>query len=66
MSKSALFPCQPVPSLDLPLTDGGRFLLGQPPAEKFDLLVFYRGLHCLICAVIAKSYPARGEYQGAL
>lgn len=49
MSKSALLPGQPVPSLDLPLTDGGRFKTGAPAPEKFDLLVFYRGLHCPIC-----------------
>ena len=49
MSKSALLPRHAVPSLDLPLTDGGRFVRGDPPAEKFDLLVFYRGLHCPIC-----------------
>lgn len=50
MSKSALLPRAAVPPLDLPLTAGGRFVLGQPPAEKFDLVVFYRGLHCPICA----------------
>lgn len=49
MSKSALLPRQPVPALDLALTDGGRFKLGDPPADKFDLLVFYRGLHCPLC-----------------
>lgn len=25
-------------------------MLGASPAERFDLLVFYRGLHCPICA----------------
>ena len=49
MSNSALLPRHAVPSLDLPLTAGGRFVRGDPPAEKFDLLVFYRGLHCPIC-----------------
>jgi peroxiredoxin len=38
-----------VPALDLPLTTGGRFTLGAAPAAAFDLLVFYRGLHCPIC-----------------
>jgi peroxiredoxin len=38
-----------VPTLDLPLTTGGRFTLGAAPAAAFDLLVFYRGLHCPIC-----------------
>ncbi len=42
-------PRQPVPALALPLTDGGRFTLGAAPGAVFDLLVFYRGLHCPIC-----------------
>lgn len=45
-----LVPRQLVPSLDVPLVGGGRFVLGAPPPERFDLLVFYRGLHCPICA----------------
>lgn len=50
MRSQALMPRFPVPALNLPLTDGGRFVLGAAPGEKFDLLVFYRGLHCPICA----------------
>ena len=29
---------------------GGRHVLGATPAATFDLVVFYRGLHCPICA----------------
>jgi peroxiredoxin len=50
MNPQSLIPRRPVPALDVPLTDGGRFVLGAKPAEKFDLIVFYRGLHCPICA----------------
>lgn len=50
MNLQALMPRQPVPALDVPLVTGGRFVLGAAPAERFDLLVFYRGLHCPICA----------------
>lgn len=50
MNPQPLMPRQSVPSLDVPTTDGGRFVLGEKPAEKFDLVVFYRGLHCPICA----------------
>lgn len=50
MSVSALVPRQPVPALSLALVGGGRFVLGADPAERFDLIVFYRGLHCPICA----------------
>lgn len=50
MTATALMPRQPVPALALPLVGGGRFVLGAQPAERFDLVVFYRGLHCPICA----------------
>lgn len=50
MRNPSLMPRFPVPALNVPLTDGGRFVLGAQPGEKFDLLVFYRGLHCPICA----------------
>lgn len=50
MSISALLPRLPVPSLRVPLVGGERFVLGAQPGERFDLIVFYRGLHCPICA----------------
>ncbi|MEY2805051.1 MAG: hypothetical protein RL657_2387 [Pseudomonadota bacterium] len=50
MNPVALMPRQAVPGLDLPLTHGGRYVSGQNPGQRFDLLVFYRGLHCPICA----------------
>ncbi len=50
MSPIALIPRQPVPALSVPLVRGGRFVLGTSPATAFDLIVFYRGLHCPICA----------------
>lgn len=50
MTPQPLMPRQPVPALDVPTLDGERFVLGAEPAEKFDLVVFYRGLHCPICA----------------
>lgn len=50
MTVTALVPRQPVPALALPLVGGGRFVLGAAPPERFDLIVFYRGLHCPICA----------------
>lgn len=50
MKPQTLMPREIVPALDVCTTDGGRFVLGAEPAEKFDLVVFYRGLHCPICA----------------
>lgn len=50
MTTTALTPRLPVPALNVPLTQGGRFVLGASPGERFDMVVFYRGLHCPICA----------------
>lgn len=50
MKPVALVPRETVPSLDVTLLGGGHFVLGQTPPGRFDLLVFYRGLHCPICA----------------
>lgn len=50
MTRNALLPRHPVPALNVPLTSGARFVLGAAPGERFDLLVFYRGLHCPIRA----------------
>lgn len=50
MSPIALMPRRPVPALNLSLVGGGRFVLGAEPGKAFDLVVFYRGLHCPICA----------------
>lgn len=50
MRTQALMPRFPVPALNVPLTTEGRFVLGASPGPLFDLVVFYRGLHCPICA----------------
>jgi peroxiredoxin len=67
MRAQALLPRYPVPALNLPLTNGERFVLGAQPGENFDLLVFYRGLHCPICAKyllelerLAPEFASRG------
>ena len=49
MSQQALMPRHPVPALNVPLITGQRFVLGADPGERFDMVVFYRGLHCPIC-----------------
>jgi peroxiredoxin len=50
MKPQALLPRHPTPALNVPLVAGGRFVLGADPGERFDLITFYRGLHCPICA----------------
>ena len=67
MPARALMPRDPVPALNVALTTGGRFVLGANPGEHFDLVVFYRGLHCPICAKylielerLAPEFAARG------
>lgn len=67
MSNHALMPRDPVPALNVALTTGERFVLGANPGEHFDLVVFYRGLHCPICAKylielerLAPDFAARG------
>ena len=50
MHATALLPRFPTPALNVALTTGGRFVLGASPGATFDLLVFYRGLHCPLCA----------------
>ncbi len=50
MSHQSLTPRQKVPTLDVALIGGDRFVLGASTATHFDLIVFYRGLHCPICA----------------
>lgn len=67
MRTQSLLPRLPVPALNVPLTQGGRFVLGAAPGETFDLLVFYRGLHCPLCAKyllelerLAPEFASRG------
>ena len=67
MKIQSLMPRESVPALDIPLMNGGRFILGAPAAESFDMLVFYRGLHCPICAKyllelerLAPEFASRG------
>ena len=73
MDHISLIPRRPVPELDVALTSGGRFVLGAAPAERFDLVVFYRGLHCPICAKyltelehLATEFQSRGVQPVAI
>jgi peroxiredoxin len=50
-----LTPRQKTPGLSVPTLDGSTFDLANENAERFTLVVFYRGLHCPICATYLKE-----------
>lgn len=60
-----LLPRQKTPDLSLETVAHGRFTLSQETAPRGTLLVFYRGLHCPICATylkdLATHLPALAE-----
>ena len=57
-------PRRPVPMLDLPLTDGGRFVLAQSQPKAFNMLVFYRGLHCPLCQIhLAELHEKLNQFE---
>ncbi|MGH7485714.1 MAG: peroxiredoxin-like family protein [bacterium] len=43
-------PRQPVPDLIVPTLSGATWNLAAASPQRFSLIVFYRGLHCPICA----------------
>ena len=45
-----LIPRAAVPSLSVPTLNHGTYDLATERPERFSLIVFYRGLHCPICA----------------
>lgn len=45
-----LIPRQPVPALTVQTVKHGQFDLLVDPPERFTMVVFFRGLHCPICA----------------
>ncbi len=54
-------PRQPVPGLDVPRLDGGRWNVAESKPEHFNLVVFYRGLHCPICAGYLRDLDRKVE-----
>ena len=47
---SRLLPRQPVPGLSVPTLTGETWSIETATPQRFSLVVFYRGLHCPICA----------------
>ena len=48
-----------MPDLDLPLVGGGRFNIADVQAEKFLIMVFYRGFHCPKCKTQLQEIDAQ-------
>ncbi len=64
MPKTPLLPNQQAPALKFPLLDGGEFDIKASSPSKFDLIIFYRGLHCRFCAFhIAELKELMEEYK---
>ncbi|MBT0957229.1 redoxin domain-containing protein [Alphaproteobacteria bacterium KMM 3653] len=45
-----LSPDAQVPALKLPLVGGGTFDISEENPKNFTMILFYRGLHCPVCA----------------
>jgi peroxiredoxin len=52
-------PRQPVPDLMVRTLIGGPWRLAEQRPERFSLVVFYRGLHCPICAGYLKDLDGK-------
>jgi peroxiredoxin len=58
-----LFPRQPSPALRVPLAGGGSFDLAAESPAYFNMIVFYRGLHCPLCKVqLTDLHGKLGEF----
>jgi len=55
-----LVPRQPVPALTVETVAAGPFDLSEDDADFATLVVFYRGLHCPICATYLKELGRLG------
>ncbi len=49
-SITPLIPRQPVPALDIATVGGGTWSLADQSPKELTMVVFYRGLHCPVCA----------------
>jgi peroxiredoxin len=52
---NVLKPRMPVPDFTVPVAGGGTWALSDQSPENFTMLVFYRGLHCPVCATYMKE-----------
>jgi peroxiredoxin len=52
-------PRQPAPPLEVTLLDGGGWRLQDATPANFEMLVFYRGLHCPVCKTYLGELEAK-------
>ena len=52
-------PQSQMPDLDLEIVGGGNFNVTDAQAEKFQIMVFYRGLHCPKCKTQLQEIDAQ-------
>ena len=56
-----LNPQSKVPALNVPLIGGGEFTMAEASPENFQIIVFYRGLHCPKCQAQLKDIDGKME-----
>lgn len=52
-------PRQPAPPLEVKLVDGGTWRLSDAKPANFEMIVFYRGLHCPVCKTYLGELEAK-------
>lgn len=52
-------PRQPAPPLEVKLLDGSTWRLEDAKPASFEMIVFYRGLHCPICKTYLSNLEAK-------
>ena len=56
-----IYPRQTVPNISVDLISGAKWSLAEQDNKYFTLIVFYRGLHCPICAKYMADLDQRTE-----
>lgn len=59
--QAILYPRRPVPALEVETLSGSTWRLADEKPDNFILVVFYRGLHCPICAGYLRDLDAKIE-----
>ena len=61
MNLTPLYPRQQTPSLSLPTVGGDTWTLSEQMGKNFTMVVFYRGLHCPICAKYLRDLNSKAD-----